>query len=55
MAKDEFSKEYGLDWIEYRFRFYNKDERKIHVMIIQYLAKSLAKLKLVKDKAKEKQ
>jgi hypothetical protein len=49
MNKPEFTKHYGINNVEYRFKFYNTNEREIHKQIIHYLVEELAKLKLHKD------
>jgi len=46
----EFNTYYGTDSIEYRFKFYDTDEREIHKRIIHHLVEQLAVLKLHKDK-----
>lgn len=50
MVKDpEFTKKYGIDSIEYRFKFYNTDEREMHKAIIHKLVEALPNIILAKD------
>ncbi len=44
-----FARHYDLDSIEYRFKFWNTDEREIHRQIIHFLAKRLKTLRLTGD------
>lgn len=50
MNKPEFTKEYGIDTIEYKFKFKNTDEREMTKAIIHMLVEELPKIKLVKEK-----
>ena len=45
-----FERRYDVDSIEYRFKFWDTDEREIHHQIIHFLAKRLKTLRLTGDR-----